>query len=182
MEKGKITVFAGDGRGKTAAALGLALDAAADGRTAVIIQFLKGRGLAESIFCKRMEPDIKIFRFEKSEVDYDSRPPEQKQDDVSSIRNSLGFARKVLMTGECDILVLDEVLGVIDKGIISVEELHDLCKLRGDIPLQHFTLKGLFSSSQSHLASEQMQPERVGVLYPKISFNQGRGKQDMVEE
>jgi cob(I)alamin adenosyltransferase len=108
MEKGKITVFSGEGRGKTAAALGRALDAAADGKTAVIIQFLKGRGLAESIFCKRMEPDIKIFRFEKSEVDYDERPTEQREDDVSSIRNSLGFARKVLATGECDLLILDD--------------------------------------------------------------------------
>ena len=131
MKKGKITVFSGEGRGKTAAALGLALDAAADGKTAVIIQFLKGRGLAESIFCKRMEPDIKIFRFEKSEVDYDSRPSEQRKDDVSCIRNSLGFARKVLSTGECDILVLDEILGVIDKQIISVEELHELMEQRG---------------------------------------------------
>ena len=132
MEKGKITVFSGEGRGKTAAALGMALDAAADGKTAVIIQFLKGRGLAESIFCKRMEPDIKIFRFEKSEVDYDDRPIEQKEDDVSSIRNSLGFARKVLATGECDLLILDEVLGVIDNNIITVEELRELVSHRGD--------------------------------------------------
>ena len=43
MEKGKITVFSGEGRGKTAAALGTALDAAAEGKTAVIIQFLKGK-------------------------------------------------------------------------------------------------------------------------------------------
>ncbi|MBR2729080.1 MAG: cob(I)yrinic acid a,c-diamide adenosyltransferase [Lachnospiraceae bacterium] len=131
MEQGKITVFSGDGRGKTAAALGLALDAAADGKTAVITQFLKGRGLAESIFCKRMEPDIKIFRFEKSEVDFESRTADQQQDDVSSIRNSLGFARKVLATGECDILILDEVLGVIDNKIISVDELRELVSHRG---------------------------------------------------
>ncbi|MDO5133333.1 MAG: cob(I)yrinic acid a,c-diamide adenosyltransferase [Eubacteriales bacterium] len=131
MEQGKIIVFSGEGRGKTAAALGIALDAAADGKTAVIIQFLKGRGLAESIFCKRMEPAIKIFRFEKSEIDYDERPAEQQQDDISSIRNSLGFARKVLKTGECDILILDEVLGVIDNGIITVEELRELVSHRG---------------------------------------------------
>ncbi|MEE1041903.1 MAG: cob(I)yrinic acid a,c-diamide adenosyltransferase, partial [Lachnospiraceae bacterium] len=54
-EQGKLIVFSGEGRGKTAAALGLALQAAADGKTAVVIQFLKGKGFAESIFCKRME-------------------------------------------------------------------------------------------------------------------------------
>ncbi|MBQ6590655.1 MAG: cob(I)yrinic acid a,c-diamide adenosyltransferase [Lachnospiraceae bacterium] len=132
MEKGKIMVFSGEGKGKTAAALGVALDAASDGRTVVVIQFLKGKGLAEAEFCKRMEPEIKIFRFEKSDLDFDDRPDEQKEDDVSSIRNSLGFARKVLATGECDILIMDEVLGVIDNRIITVEELRDLVRHRGD--------------------------------------------------
>ena len=65
-------------------------------------------------------------------MDYDDRSLEQKEDDVSSIRNSLGFARKVLATGECDLLILDEVLGVIDNNIITVEELRDLVSHRGD--------------------------------------------------
>ena len=132
MDKGKITVFSGNGKGKTAAALGIALDAAADGKTVVVIQFLKGKGLAEAEFCKRMEPEIKIFRFEKSDVDFEDRTSHQQADDVESIRNSLGFARKVLGTGECDILIMDEVLGLIDNGIISVSELRDLVDHRGD--------------------------------------------------
>ncbi|MBQ6636294.1 MAG: cob(I)yrinic acid a,c-diamide adenosyltransferase [Lachnospiraceae bacterium] len=132
MDKGKITVFSGNGKGKTAAALGIALDAAADGKTVVVIQFLKGKGLAEAEFCKRMEPEIKIFRFEKSDVDFEDRTSHQQADDVESIRNSLGFARKVLVTGECDILIMDEVLGLIDNGIISVSELRDLVDHRGD--------------------------------------------------
>ena len=132
MDKGKITVFSGNGKGKTAAALGIALDAAADGKTVVVIQFLKGKGLAEAEFCKRMEPEIKIFRFEKSDVDFEDRTSHQQADDVESIRNSLGFARKVLVTGECDILIMDEVLGLIDNGINSVSELRDLVDHRGD--------------------------------------------------
>ena len=132
MDKGKITVFSGNGKGKTAAALGIALDAAADGKTVVVIQFLKGKGLAEAEFCKRMEPEIKIFRFEKSDVDFEDRTSHQQADDVESIRTSLGFARKVLVTGECDILIMDEVLGLIDNGIISVGELRDLVDHRGD--------------------------------------------------
>ena len=35
----------------------------------------------------------------------------------------MNFARKVLATGSCDLLILDEVLGLIDKGIITIEEL-----------------------------------------------------------
>ena len=132
MEKGKITVFSGEGRGKTAAALGMALDAAADGKTAVVIQFLKGRGLAESFFCKRMEPDIKIFRFEKSDIDYMDRTQEEKEEAAVNIRNGLNFARKVLATGECNLLILDEVLEVVNKNIISVDDLRELVESRAD--------------------------------------------------
>ena len=39
---------------------------------------------------------------------------------------SLNFARKVLTTGGCDLLILDEVLGLIDVGVITVEELKNL--------------------------------------------------------
>ncbi len=40
-----------------------------------------------------------------------------------NIRNGLNFAKKVMATGECDLLVLDEILGIVDCGIITVEEL-----------------------------------------------------------
>ena len=132
MEKGKITVFSGEGRGKSAAALGMALDAAADGKTAVIIQFLKGKGITDSEFTKRLEPEIKIFRFEKSEIDYMDRSPEEQEEAVVNIKNGLGFARKVLGTGQCNLLILDEVLEVVNKGIISVDELRELVESGSD--------------------------------------------------
>ena len=40
-----------------------------------------------------------------------------------NIRNGLNFAKKVLATRECDVLILDEILGILDEGIISLEEL-----------------------------------------------------------
>ena len=65
MEKGRIQIFSGEGHGKSPAALGRAIQKACEGEYVVIIQFLKGRGLTESEFLKRLEPEIKIFRFEK---------------------------------------------------------------------------------------------------------------------
>ena len=47
-----------------------------------------------------------------------------------NIRNGLNFARKVLTTDGCDVLILDEVLGLIDKGILTVEELKTLTRSR----------------------------------------------------
>ena len=132
MEESKITIFAGEGRGKSSAALGCAIIAASEGRRAVVIQFLKKRKMADSAFYKRLEPEIKIFRFEKSEVEYDQRSDENKQADAGNIRNGLSFARKVLSTGQCDLLVLDEILGVLNNQIISVEELRAILEDHAD--------------------------------------------------
>ncbi len=44
----------------------------------------------------------------------------------------MNFARKVLTTGECDLLVLDEVVEVVNKGIISVDDLQATVYLCGD--------------------------------------------------
>lgn len=67
---GRVQIFTGDGYGKTMAALGEALIAAASGKRVVVIQFLKGRGLTDSTFERQLEPEIKIFRFEKSDADF----------------------------------------------------------------------------------------------------------------
>lgn len=64
MERGIVHIYTGDGRGKSPAALGRAVQAAAAGEQVVIIQFLKGKGLEDTEFVRRLEPEIKLFRFE----------------------------------------------------------------------------------------------------------------------
>lgn len=126
MKNGMIQIYSGEGHGKSPAALGRAVQTACGGGDVVIIQFLKGRGLAESEFVKRLEPEIKIFRFEKSDEDFVNLPQERQTEESQNIRNGLNFAKKVMNTGECSLLILDEVLGIIDNGIITVEELKTL--------------------------------------------------------
>lgn len=132
MAKGLIYIYAGDGRGKSPAALGRAVQAAAEGKRVVIIQFLKGRGCEDSDFLRRMEPEIKLFRFEKSDEYFEELSEERKTDEIGNIRNGINYARKVLATGECDLLILDEVLGLVEKGIVLVEDLATLLECRGD--------------------------------------------------
>ena len=122
MAKGLVYIYAGDGRGKSPAALGRAMQAALEGRSVVIIQFLKGR----------MEPEVKLFRFEKSDENYEKLSEEKKQEEIVNIKNGMNFAKKVLATGECDLLILDEVLGLVEKGIVSVEELRGMLECRED--------------------------------------------------
>ena len=130
MKQGLIHIYSGDGPGKSPAAPGKAVMAAAAGERVVIIQFLKGRGLQDTEFIRRLEPEIKIFRFEKSETDFVALSEDKKQEEIVNIKNGLNFAKKVLTTGECDLLILDEVLGLIDNEIITVEDLKNLLEAR----------------------------------------------------
>ena len=132
MAQGLIYIYAGDGRGKSPAAIGRAVQAAVEGKHVVIIQFLKGKGLEDSEFLRRMEPEIKLFRFEKSDENFEELPEDKKAEEISNIRNGMNFARKVLATGECDLLILDEVLGLVEKGIVSVEDLKAMLECRED--------------------------------------------------
>lgn len=132
MAKGLVYIYAGDGRGKSPAAIGRAVQAAAEEKHVVIIQFLKGKGQENSDFLRRMEPEIKLFRFEKSDENFEELSEERKAEEVGNIRNGMNFARKVLATGECDLLILDEVLGLVEKGIVSAEDVKALLECRGD--------------------------------------------------
>lgn len=128
--KGKITIFTGSGHGKTSAALGNGLQAANRGRHVVIIQFLKGQGLVNTEFVKNLEPQIKLFSFEKTNKVWDEMTDEERQDAKDNIRNGLHYARKVLDTGECDLLILDEILGVVDNNIITIDDLAEVVERR----------------------------------------------------
>jgi len=142
MANGRVAIFTGDGRGKSSAAIGRAIGAAAAGKSVVMIQFLKGKGLGDSDFLRRMEPEIKIFGFEKSEGNFDELPEEKKKEEIRNLCNGINYAKKVLATGECDLLVLDEVLGVLEMGIISVDDFKCILENRGetDIILTGITL------------------------------------------
>ena len=123
-------LFCGEGKGKSMAALGKAVLAASCGKSVMIIQFLKERGDENIEFFRRLEPEIKMFRFERSEKCYLDMDEEEREEEKLNIRNGLNFARKVLLTGECDLLILDEILGLVDAGLLEKEELENLLKSR----------------------------------------------------
>ena len=75
---------------------------------------------------------MKIFRFEKSDCFFESLSKEQQEEERRNIRNGLNFAKKVVSTGECDMLILDEILGLLDQKIIEPEELTKLLQSKVD--------------------------------------------------
>lgn len=132
MKQGKVQAYYGYGRGKTSAALGHAIQEASKGGNSIVLQFLKERHDEEIEFARRLEPQIKLFRFQKSADLYDNLSEEVRFEEDLNMKNGLNYARKVLVTGECSLLVLDEILGLLDKKIITVEELKKLLQARTD--------------------------------------------------
>ncbi|BBF44133.1 cob(I)alamin adenosyltransferase [Lachnospiraceae bacterium KM106-2] len=132
MSKKIVQVYCGDGKGKTTAAIGQCIRAASQGHQVIIVQFLKGSDLEEFSFLYKLEPEIKIFSFEKAKDYYRNLSEEEQNEEKQNILNGLNFARKVIDTGECDTLVLDEVLGLIDLEIITPQDIIKLIELRDD--------------------------------------------------
>ena len=124
MKDSMIQVICGPGKGKTASAIGRGVSALIRGKNVIMVQFLKGSMDSDNMeVLKRLEPEFKLFRFEKSPMVFDRLSDEEKEEARINIRNGLNFSKKVLVTGECDILILDEILGILDEGIITLEEL-----------------------------------------------------------
>ncbi len=118
--------------------------------------------MEESEFLRRLEPEIKLFRFEKSGEDFAELTKEQKEEEISNIKNGLNFAKKVLTTGECDLLILDEVLGLIDNRIITVEDLKNLLETRSDAETDIIMTGIALNDGVCALADEVTKFETVG--------------------
>lgn len=129
MDKGSIHIYCGEGKGKTTAAIGQGIQEASQGRSVIIIQFMKERNAEAIGFVQRLEPEIKLFRFQKAEEAFEDLPDAEKAEEI---KNALNFARKVLVTEECDVLILDEVLGLVEAGVIEAEELRALFEAKGE--------------------------------------------------
>jgi len=134
MDQGKIEVICGHGSGKTALALGRAIQALSRREQVIMIQFLKGnlkQGDLDTV--KRLEPEMKVFRFEKSGCYFENLSETEKQEELLNIRNGLNYAKKVLTTGECDLLILDEILGLVDQGFLDGDELTGILNCRDEV-------------------------------------------------
>ncbi len=77
-------------------------------------------------YLQKLEPEIKLFCFDKFDAPYAELTPEEQAEEAIHIRNGLNYAKKVLVTHECDVLILDEILDVLAKGIVEPEDVISL--------------------------------------------------------
>lgn len=124
---GLVQVFTGDGKGKTSAALGVVMRCLGHGMRAHITFFMKGEfPYGEQKTLARL-PNVTFGRFGHLEfVDPNNVKPEEKE----QAREALSDARKAVMSGEYDLVVLDEVNVATAWGLIDVEDVVALVKER----------------------------------------------------
>ncbi len=123
MKNGTVHVIYGPGKGKSASAMGAGVLGALAEKKIIVVQFLKGMLEEDDAeLLKRLEPEMKVFRFARFRGLFADLSEDEKKEEVINLKNGFNFAKKVMVTGECDILILDEVLGLLDWNVISEDE------------------------------------------------------------
>ncbi|RJP79926.1 MAG: cob(I)yrinic acid a,c-diamide adenosyltransferase [Candidatus Zixiibacteriota bacterium] len=127
LHRGYVHVYTGDGKGKTTAALGLALRAAGAGLTVTLIQFMKGQPYSEIVALERFAPQIQVMQTGRTKC---IRREEVAEDDRAEAQRGLDRARQILAGSERDLLILDEILVAHWFGLVTSDDLLGLMEMR----------------------------------------------------
>lgn len=135
MERhGLIIVHTGDGKGKTTAALGLAMRAFGAGLKVLILQFIKGRKRSGEL--KALE----ILGVEVRQLGLGFITKENFDEQKKSARAALELAQKEILSGAWDLIILDEINYAVKFGLLDAEEILELIKIRS--PQMHLVFTG----------------------------------------
>ena len=123
--KGLIIVITGNGKGKTTSAFGQALRAVGQGYKVFILQFMKGREYGEFIAAERYLPNLTI---RKSGLDSFVMRNNPAAIDIELAQKGLDAARKAIMSGKYDMVILDEINVAMDFKLIKLKDVIEIIK------------------------------------------------------
>lgn len=123
-DKGLVVVYTGDGKGKTTAAMGLALRAAGYGRRVLVLQFVKTWFTGEKGGFE-MVPNVEFVQAGKGfyKILGDKLP---EQEHVEAAQEALELAQAKINSGNYDVVVLDEIIGSITGGLLPLDPVLEL--------------------------------------------------------
>ena len=122
MRRGYIQVYTGKGKGKTTAALGLAVRAAGAGLTVFIAQFIKNMKSSEHVLLDELRDRITVRQYGRGFI-MGKKP---KPADIKAAQEGYEEVKKILLSEQYDVVVLDEVNVAVHYGLIPVQDLLDL--------------------------------------------------------
>ena len=131
-EKGFVIVYTGGGKGKTTAALGLALRALGYNHKVCMIQFIKGSwhyGELDSV--KRLEPELELTAVGKGFVGIiDDKSPREDHEKIAE--EAIKICKEKINSDKFDVVILDEINYAVDLGLIRTEQVIELIKMNPD--------------------------------------------------
>ena len=177
MERqGLVIVHTGDGKGKTTAALGLALRAWGSGLRVLILQFIKGGqryGELDAIMTLKQARDtIEVRQCGKG---FTRRDEKRKAEHIAAAKEAIHEAEKEITSGAWDLIVLDEINYAVKFGLIATE---DVLRLVGEKPPSlHLVLTGRDAAAELVEAADLVTEMRL-VKHP---FQKGIKAQKGIE-
>ncbi len=124
-DRAYVQVYTGDGKGKTTAALGLALRAAGAGLRVFIAQFVKGMAYSELASLDRFADLVTVRQYGLCSFIRGTPAPE----DIAAAREGLGEARAAVASGRYDVVILDEANIATHFGLFAVDDLLEVVDL-----------------------------------------------------
>ncbi len=125
-ELGLVQIYTGNGKGKTTAALGLALRASGRGLNVLFLQFMKPpAGYGEHMACEKIE---NITMIPMGLDHFVSNKP--KPEDIEAAHKALAKAEELIGSGKYDLAILDEGMNAVRLGLITPKELIDSLEKR----------------------------------------------------
>lgn len=126
MEKGYVHVYFGDGKGKTTAALGLAVRALGAGLSVAVVQFMKGYAYSEICTLRKL-PGLELVQ--TGRTDHVQKGMATGMD-LSEASRGMDMARFFAIESPRDVVILDEVSVAVDYGLVEERDLIDLIDRR----------------------------------------------------
>lgn len=126
MRKGYIQVYTGNGKGKTTAALGLAMRAAGAGLRTFIAQFMKKQQCSEHTLLKELADRITVQQYGKGFL-RGKKPPIAH---VKAAQAGLRKVKEILVSGNYDLVIMDEANVAAHYGLISVDDLVEVMTMK----------------------------------------------------
>jgi len=121
LKQGYIQVYTGNGKGKSTAAIGLAVRAAGAGLTSYIIQFMKEYPYSELNTLKKLDQWITIEQVGNDSFVYKKELPSDRE--IQKARNALKKVEDLMVNKSFDLIILDEVLVTVYFKLLTTEEI-----------------------------------------------------------
>lgn len=124
LSQGLVQIYTGHGKGKSTAAFGLAIRAVGHGFQVYIIQFMKGQdNYGELAGLKRLNPECQLEHFGGPGWVHKGEP---LKENIEEAQKAFSRAQEIILSGEWDIVILDEIVNAVWFELIPEEDVLDL--------------------------------------------------------